>query len=205
MTGSQRGGVVVFIEGHYFGSEILRQYLGKGISLVKSSTPTNDLARRQLLTYVDSITVGLGPIKGKFFFTGCPVDVGANIAEREFKYQPCCHRLWRGEMVTRLSKLNDIQYFFFLGSRGHSQYCTPQDDVRSAIESRLKIGTTFIYLTESKVLAKEIDECDSAVIDILWLVKRYRGRVYMLNTCSFLSDEELDRILSKPDGIVLYT
>lgn len=204
------GDIVIFIDGHYFGSQVLRQQLGRARShcdliSVKQSTPVNDRVRRQLLIRIDRLGGTLGTVS-KFFFTGCPVDVGADIAEREFEYRRCCHpRSWRGEMVTRLNELNDIRYFLFLGSRGHSRYYTSQDDICNAIESRLKTGITFIYLTESKVLAKEIAERDSAVIDILWLVKRYRGRVYQLDTCSFLSDEELDRVLSKFDGIALYT
>lgn len=199
-TEKGNGDIVIFVDGHYFGSQVLRQQLGKAhnhhdLDSLKRSTPVNDGARRQLLIRIDQLAGVLGSIKGRFFFTGCPVDVGADIAEREFEYRRCCHPgQWRSKMVTRLSELNDIRYFLFLGSRGHSQYYTSQDDICNAIESRLKTGTTFIYLTESKVLTKEIDECDSAVIDILWLVKRYRGRVYRLDMCSFLSDD-----------IVLYT
>lgn len=200
---------VVFVEGHYFGSEVLRQRLGLGkthreLTVVKQSTLANDGVRRQLLTRIDQIAGTLGSVR-KFFFTGCSVDVGANIAKREFGYQRCCLKSWRYEMATRLGKLNGVQHFLFLGSRGHCY--TSRDDICNAIESRLKTGTSFIYLTESKVLDKEIDEGDFAVIDILRLVRRYRGQVqvYRLDTCSFLSDEELDRILSMFGGVVLYT
>lgn len=194
-----KGRMVVCVEDNYT-PILISSLMGNGSSVSESISPAKKTGiARALFERIEKLGELIGEIIDRRFFTGYKCnphdrnysDPVQHIAVAKFRYMYCCHEgFWRREYARYLRENlphAGATHIAFFGSLGHSNN-GGTDDVHKAMEFVLEKGIIPVYLTTQEVLPKELSERhtgDPAVIQICSLIKRYRGRVYLLDSEKF--------------------